>query len=281
MSRFDPVVVPPAGRIKGAVRGDCDVEIRGTLLGDVDIEGMLWVRSGGLVRATVRASRVHVEGRLEGHVKASRQVSISPTGILKGEVEGDLVVEEGGQHLREADPDFTQGSATTASQRTPGPLPAVSPALQRTIKPARPAPARAPAPERPAATSAAQRSDSAPAQPSPKTPPKPVFKLTAADATGRILPLADPIGGLPTTAERQPRRLMPSEATGRIQPVAAPLRDHSDLPSGPHRALDSDPRPPLAPRSRRSVTESISRALPAISVATNPRHEALPDPDEG
>jgi cytoskeletal protein CcmA (bactofilin family) len=70
--------------IKGDWQSDGIVEFGGEITGDLTVD----VTSTGTVEGNVRARSVTVEGRLNGTI-AAIDVSLSPTAIVKGEIEAE------------------------------------------------------------------------------------------------------------------------------------------------------------------------------------------------
>jgi len=73
--------------IKGDWQSDGIVEFGGEITGDLTVD-VLIVTSTGTVEGNVRARSVTVEGRLKGTI-AAIDVSLSPTAIVKGEIEAE------------------------------------------------------------------------------------------------------------------------------------------------------------------------------------------------
>ncbi|WP_439105360.1 bactofilin family protein [Celeribacter marinus] len=73
--------------IKGDWQSDGIVEFGGAITGDLTVD-VLIVTSTGTVEGNVRARSVTVEGQLYGTI-AAIDVSLSPTAIVKGEIEAE------------------------------------------------------------------------------------------------------------------------------------------------------------------------------------------------
>lgn len=77
--------------------GTASLRIEGTLEGTIYSEGEVTVAPTGLVRGTIHAKHLIVTGRIEGVFKVEGCLEIHGTGCVEGEVEvGTLVVDEGG-----------------------------------------------------------------------------------------------------------------------------------------------------------------------------------------
>ena len=75
--------------IKGDWQSDGIVEFGGAITGDLTVD-VLIVTSTGTVDGNVRARSVTVEGQLNGTI-AAIDVALSPTAIVKGEIEAERI----------------------------------------------------------------------------------------------------------------------------------------------------------------------------------------------
>ncbi len=93
-----PTVVGAGSEIEGSVRAPDGLQVDGTIVGSVDVDGGMSVGPGGVIRGEVRADSAAVAGRVEGTVVVEGLLHVLETGVLEGEVEyGTLSVDEGGQ----------------------------------------------------------------------------------------------------------------------------------------------------------------------------------------
>jgi cytoskeletal protein CcmA (bactofilin family) len=83
---------------KGEVQaGQNSLRIEGTVEGNIQSEGEVTIAPTGMVRGTITAKHLIVTGRVEGTFKIHECLEIHGTGWVEGEVEvGSLVVDEGG-----------------------------------------------------------------------------------------------------------------------------------------------------------------------------------------
>lgn len=73
-----------------------DVRIEGTLQGEVETSGTLFVAEGARVQGTVRARNVLLAGDIDGQLRCDERLEILPGGSARGEIDtGTLVVHEG------------------------------------------------------------------------------------------------------------------------------------------------------------------------------------------
>jgi cytoskeletal protein CcmA (bactofilin family) len=177
-------VIGQGTAVRGAIRGEGDLEILGSVEGSVIVQGEVIIGETALIKSDVRARRVIVRGAVRGNVSADEllildagarvlgdlgapQVGIRPGGLVKGHVStaGPLPLER-----PKAAPAAAAAKAPPAAVKAP---PAQA---------ARPAPSAlravpAPAPARPA--------------PSPRAAPPPVER-PAASPVERPAPVAAP-----------------------------------------------------------------------------------------
>jgi len=69
-------VLGPELTIEGKVFGSGSLEIKGTLKGDLSVDGLVWIRPQGSIDGDVEASAVVVEGRIVGRVQATGKVDL-------------------------------------------------------------------------------------------------------------------------------------------------------------------------------------------------------------
>jgi cytoskeletal protein CcmA (bactofilin family) len=78
--------------VKGEVLGDEDVVVEGVIEGQVRISRDLRVSPGGSVRATVDAQSVIVSGEVLGDCTAAQRVEIQASGRLTGNIRAPKIV---------------------------------------------------------------------------------------------------------------------------------------------------------------------------------------------
>jgi cytoskeletal protein CcmA (bactofilin family) len=78
--------------VKGEISGDEDVLVEGTVEGQIRIARDLRIGPGGVVRATVEAQSVVINGELVGDCGAVNRVEIQATGRLTGNIRAPKVV---------------------------------------------------------------------------------------------------------------------------------------------------------------------------------------------
>jgi cytoskeletal protein CcmA (bactofilin family) len=75
--------------ITGEVHGGCNVDMGGTLEGNIELEGILRLRQGGRIVGDVSAANVIIEGDVRGAVRAHEKAELRSA----CHVEGDLIAE--------------------------------------------------------------------------------------------------------------------------------------------------------------------------------------------
>jgi cytoskeletal protein CcmA (bactofilin family) len=78
--------------VKGDVLGDEDVIVEGAIEGQVHITRDLRVSPGGVVRAAVEAQSIIVSGEVVGDCTASQRVEIQASGRLTGNIRAPKIV---------------------------------------------------------------------------------------------------------------------------------------------------------------------------------------------
>jgi cytoskeletal protein CcmA (bactofilin family) len=92
-----PVVIGKGMIIKGRIHSEEDVFLNGEMEGDLDIENhRLTIGPDGKVAANARAREVDISGTLTGNVESAEKTCIRATGRLTGDVRTrGIVIEEG------------------------------------------------------------------------------------------------------------------------------------------------------------------------------------------
>ena len=122
-----------------AVAVDCDDDIKlvvdGVIEGTVNLkENNLVVSENGKVTANVNARIIRVDGEVKGELRATEQVSISPTGKVSGDIRAPRVVLEDGCQFK-GSVDMESDKAAAASDRARAPR--LRPGGARPIRPGR------------------------------------------------------------------------------------------------------------------------------------------------
>ena len=72
--------------IEGALRGATSLEIWGRFEGEMEVEGLVWLRPGSTFSGDLRATDVVVEGDLAGTVRAASKIDLRSTSRVEAEI---------------------------------------------------------------------------------------------------------------------------------------------------------------------------------------------------
>jgi cytoskeletal protein CcmA (bactofilin family) len=82
--------------LKGGIQGQSDMEIHGTVEGDVKLEGRLLIGEDGKLTGDVWATSVVVQGEVLGNVTAREKVQLGASSKMKGNLRANsLSIQEG------------------------------------------------------------------------------------------------------------------------------------------------------------------------------------------
>ena len=267
-------------RVDGHIVGDGSLEVRGHFEGTLHIGGELRVDVGAVVHADVLASRVLIQGRLSGRVRATKEVRVAASGLLEGDVDGPLVLDPGGtwrgERLGSAmRPQKTSGSGERApavsgatdedERRTEGGMPAVGASSLR----GKGLHERAQESRWYGPPSGEREASSDPIDlDAIEDEPPPTFSLSVIHAVSdqaiarRLAGVGESLPELPELPQLPERNDGAANATGRSGGAGAD--DPTDLPKGPSQLVIPDP-----PRARTTAPgvapfrQSFGDALPA------------------
>jgi len=103
VSRVDPgrTVVGPSLTFKGELTGGEDLLISGQVEGTVNVQGhSVTIGPEGKVKAGIHASRVIVQGRVEGNIDVQERVEIHKTGHVVGDLTAPGISIEDGAYFK-------------------------------------------------------------------------------------------------------------------------------------------------------------------------------------
>ncbi len=176
-------VIGKSARVRGRVIGAGDIEVRGFIEGEIDVDGDVLVEAQGMVGASIRGKRVVVRGAVKGDLVATEAVSLQEGARVVGEVRAPRVAIASGALVR-GFVETGEGRASTSPRATRA-QPATRPAtpVARANPPqasvsASPSVAKAPAPQASVVAKAAPGHPAAgagsPSHGGPRRPPLPV-----------------------------------------------------------------------------------------------------------
>ena len=84
----DVTVIGQGIFLRGSIKGDGDVEIRGRIEGDVEVGGEVTIGEGALVKADVTARRITVRGAVAGNLTGEDGVRLEEGARVVGDLRG-------------------------------------------------------------------------------------------------------------------------------------------------------------------------------------------------
>jgi cytoskeletal protein CcmA (bactofilin family) len=84
----DVTVIGQGIFLRGSIKGDGDVEIRGRIEGDVEVAGEVTISEGALVKADVTARRITVRGAVAGNLTGEDGVRLEEGARVVGDLRG-------------------------------------------------------------------------------------------------------------------------------------------------------------------------------------------------
>jgi cytoskeletal protein CcmA (bactofilin family) len=121
----DVTVIGQGIFLRGSIKGEGDVEIRGRIEGDVEVGGEVTIAESALVKADVTARRITVRGAVAGNLTGEDGVRLEEGARVVGDLRGAGIGIAEGALLRGNVQTGTGGEARTrgrqqaASARTP------------------------------------------------------------------------------------------------------------------------------------------------------------------
>ena len=165
----DVTVIGQGIFLRGSIKGDGDVEIRGRIEGDVEVAGEVTIGEGALVKADVTARRITVRGAVAGNLTGEDGVRLEEGARVVGDLRGAGIGIAEGALLRG---NVQTGTGGETQQRRARPQTTAARAPAR-VEPAR----KAPPPPPPVPVKA--RKAAAEERPAPPPPVVPVLKKGA------------------------------------------------------------------------------------------------------
>ncbi len=86
--------------LRGSIRGEGDLEIRGRIEGDVEVSGEVIIAEGALVKADVSARRITVRGAVAGNLTGEDGVRLEDGARVVGDLHGATIGISEGALLR-------------------------------------------------------------------------------------------------------------------------------------------------------------------------------------
>ncbi len=90
-------IIGPETSIKGSLHSQRSMQIDGTVEGEINCQGDVYIGEKSVIKARIIARSVTVSGEVFGNIETLKGLSISKTGKVYGDITGDqLNVDEGG-----------------------------------------------------------------------------------------------------------------------------------------------------------------------------------------
>lgn len=86
-------------QIEGTIRGATNLEIWGSFEGEMEIEGLVWLRPGSRFAGELVTTDLVIEGELRGTVRADRKVDMRATCRVEADVTATRVAAAEGSHI--------------------------------------------------------------------------------------------------------------------------------------------------------------------------------------
>ncbi len=83
----------------GTIKGSDGIQIDGTVLGDLHIEGCVIIGDTGTIKGNITSSDVLVAGSVEGNISCSGQVYLSKSSHTTGDITYKYLVIDEGAHF--------------------------------------------------------------------------------------------------------------------------------------------------------------------------------------
>ena len=93
-------IVTKETTIQGSIVGKMSLHVAGTVLGSVDVEGLVVIEETALVTGDIDADDVWVYGSIEGDIRATNVINLRETARVEGDVIAPSVHIEPGAKLR-------------------------------------------------------------------------------------------------------------------------------------------------------------------------------------
>lgn len=83
-------------KIDGNINSKGSLRVEGTVVGEIKVEGDLFLGEDAKIKTKVEARNVIVAGEIEGNVIANNKLEILPTGKVNGDIQMKIIkIEEG------------------------------------------------------------------------------------------------------------------------------------------------------------------------------------------
>lgn len=106
-------IIGASTTVEGTLRSSGNVNISGTVNGNVEVEGRTMVMPGGVVDGEVATTSAEIAGTVRGQVKVKERLVLKSSAIVDGDIRtGKLVVEDGATFNGQCQMGATVGAAS-------------------------------------------------------------------------------------------------------------------------------------------------------------------------
>lgn len=261
-------VIAHQTHVKGTLRGDQPVEVRGLLEGHVQLEEVLTVAQEGQVIAQVQVREAIIHGLMRGQLKASERIIITASARVEGTIEAPIIRVDDGARVR--------GEVVMDVE---GDSPVVKPSTVRApAQPSQTAPARSWTPS-PAATPAKVEAPAPPA----KAPEAPKAQEVEAQVEAQVGAFTSPArqgasaAAAAAAAARAPRTSSNVATISAPEPAQEPTQEAAPEAQAPQ----DEPTPSeVTPEHEETEAFEEDHAEPETPREDEPAHDAEDDLDE-
>ncbi len=89
-------IIGASTTVEGTLRSSGNVNISGTVDGNVEVEGRTMVMSGGVIQGEVTSTTAEIAGTVRGQVVVSERLVLKASAVIDGDIRtGKLVIEDG------------------------------------------------------------------------------------------------------------------------------------------------------------------------------------------
>ena len=89
-------IIGPSVKVEGKFKGEGDLVIEGTLVGDLQTKNNLKVGQNAVVDAHIRASNAFISGKIKGNIIVKGKVEITGTAVILGDIKAQVISIESG-----------------------------------------------------------------------------------------------------------------------------------------------------------------------------------------
>jgi len=100
-------LIGPGVHVKGDLQGKSNFHLRGTVEGNVLLEGRMVIADGGRLVGDISATSVIVEGELTGNIQATEKVQLGGNARMKGNIRSNCLSIQDGATFEGSVSDFS------------------------------------------------------------------------------------------------------------------------------------------------------------------------------